>query len=104
MKICSRQGLFELVSVNQSARSEGKIEISFHESILCFLIRIAPSRHCYMAEQTEQKFVYNFRAKPQTTEPHYISEARHVLSKLSIISFKEMLGDNVVVYFSPRHT
>ena len=29
MRICSRQGWFELVSVNHSARIEGKIEISF---------------------------------------------------------------------------
>ena len=48
MKICSRQGEFELMSVNHSARSGGKIGISFdfllHESMLCVLIRIALSR------------------------------------------------------------
>ena len=30
MKICSRQGKFELVSVNHSARTGGKVEIYFH--------------------------------------------------------------------------
>ena len=38
MKICSRQGKFELMSVNHSARSEGIIGISFpfsHQGIQC---------------------------------------------------------------------
>ena len=44
MKICSRQGYFELVSVNHSARTGGKIEISnrLNEGILCL-----PQVKCY---------------------------------------------------------
>ena len=33
MKICSRQGQFELVSVNHSTRTGGNIEISFRFSL-----------------------------------------------------------------------
>ena len=49
MKICSRQGQFELMSVNQSARLGGIIVIFFldflyYEDMLCVLIRIAMSR------------------------------------------------------------
>ena len=48
MKICYRQGLFELISVDNNATSGGKIGISFrfclNDSILYVLIRIASSR------------------------------------------------------------
>ena len=40
MKTCSRQRLFELMSVNQSARSGGKVG----QGIFCVLIRIASMR------------------------------------------------------------
>ena len=33
MKMCSRQGEFELMSVNHNARTGGKIKISFHFSL-----------------------------------------------------------------------
>ena len=51
MIICSRQGEFELMSVNHCARSGGIIGMSFrfslHEGILCVLIRIASSSTHY---------------------------------------------------------
>ena len=49
MKIYSRQGYFELMSVNHGARSGGInrdifFRISLHEGMFCVLIRIASSR------------------------------------------------------------
>ena len=50
-KICSRRGLFELMSVNHSTRPGGIIGIFFnflsYEGMLCVLIRIASSRRFY---------------------------------------------------------
>ena len=34
MKVCSRQGQFELMSVNQCTRTEGKVESSFQFSLI----------------------------------------------------------------------
>ena len=62
MKICSRQGLFELRSVNQSARSEGIIGIFFRFStILMYNVFSLESPHRGDSNKYTQYTIFNIK-------------------------------------------
>ena len=70
MKICSRQGKFELMSVNHSARLEGLKGISFrlffNMKVSCVLTLESPHRGDFN-EYTQHFHNYNFHNKKKIT-------------------------------------
>ena len=72
MKTCSRQGLFELGSINHSARSGGKIGISFSIffNINVFCVFSLETPHRGDSNEYIQYTVFNIKRKPPLIIPN----------------------------------